>query len=339
MYTIIRSSAGLSEVVARLLDQGGSIDAQYTLVEFSRLDHGEPRTALAAASRFGHYEVAQLLLDRGADVDACSALRAAISCKHHDITQLLLDHNANVNFVGRITTPLKYACQNNDKHLVQMLIAKGANINLESDLGDPPLSIAIDGGNTDIMCLLLGNGADVNLQGGHNRYNALHTAASKCQYDLIPILRKHGANINACSRFGTALAMAVDNGHEQVVQVLLELGAGVNADVQEDGSQVRRPLSAAASKGDEPMVRRLLDAGAEVNYYYGGVLYSPAFEDADEPRVKQILRDRGAILARSDAFPESEFPDWGLVSEARFPTHMLKNMREGYDRNRLDKEI
>ena len=57
---------------------------------------------------------------------------------------------------------------------------------------------------------------------------ALHKVADQGHKQVVRLLLKKGANINAAGYEGM-LMVALQNGHEQIVQLLLEKGADINA--------------------------------------------------------------------------------------------------------------
>jgi prepilin-type N-terminal cleavage/methylation domain-containing protein len=100
------------------------------------------RTPLHYAASHGHKDVAELLIEKGAEVDA------------KDI---------------RLETPLHYAvCSSYDvakSHcgqidVVRLLVANGADPNAKDKEGRTPLSYAEDAGYGDIAALLIAHGAD-----------------------------------------------------------------------------------------------------------------------------------------------------------------------------------
>ena len=103
------------------------------------------------------------------------------------------------------------------------------------------------------MRLLLENGADVNMQGGHHG-SALGTASSK-GHEIVRLLPEKGADVNMQGGVcGSALGEASSKGHEEIVQLLLEKGAKVNM----QGGRYGGPLGEAASNGHQAIVRILL---------------------------------------------------------------------------------
>jgi len=96
-------------------------------------------TALHLASFFGHKEVADLLLARGADVNARSrstrfarentALHAAAANRQVAVAELLIARGADVNARdGSGFTPLALAANNKSDLMVVVLLEKGARI-------------------------------------------------------------------------------------------------------------------------------------------------------------------------------------------------------------------
>jgi ankyrin repeat protein len=61
--------------------------------------------------------------------------------------------------------------------------------------------------------------------------------------------------------YGNALYAALEEGYKQVVKMLLNKGADVNAQGREYGNV----LQAALSRGHKQVVKILLDKGADVN--------------------------------------------------------------------------
>ena len=84
---------------------------------------------------------------------------------------------------------------------VKLLLARGANPNMQKDNGYTPLMSAAMNGHFSIVKLLIESGADVNVQsqvGG----TALHAAAVLKQAAVIDLLLKHGADPNSRDKDG-----------------------------------------------------------------------------------------------------------------------------------------
>ena len=82
--------------------------------------------------------------------------------------------------------------------------------------------VAALGGYVSVVKKLLAKGADLDNPG----WNALTYAATGGQNDVVRVLLDAGANVNASGPNGTtALMMAVRGGHAATVDLLLEKGA------------------------------------------------------------------------------------------------------------------
>lgn len=135
------------------------------------------RSALLLACQNGHLEVAQFLLENGADDsednnDSYTPLYAAIIERHFAIAKLLIERNSksfknkNLTISASIHgyldmvkllleagdnvdqrdnygyTPIIYACKQNDIDLVRFLLEKGARVNDKANDGYTPILAA-----------------------------------------------------------------------------------------------------------------------------------------------------------------------------------------------------
>jgi len=156
--------------------------------------------------------------------------------------------------------PVRFAVhvEAGDLATVEAWLREGLNPDFEGDRIGSGLMIAAWEGNIAMMELFLRYGADVNYVNAHGEQALMH-AAWKGQRAAVEWLLAHGAQVNRAGDEWSALHYAVFAGHEDLVRLLLERGADVNARAP-NGSSV---LMMAAREGHASLAELLLAHGAD----------------------------------------------------------------------------
>jgi ankyrin repeat protein len=165
------------------------------------------------------------------DDEGMTPLACAIVQEQMNVVRFLLDTGADPNIPDKNgDTPLGLAASRNKTNgtpLCEMLLAKGAEVNPTNNAKDmiTPLSWAVSSDNKELVKLLLARGADPKARGG----NILRSAVSRSDTEIVAMLIAHGADPKALSDGMTPLHDAADGGCDEVVKLLLSKGAEVNA--------------------------------------------------------------------------------------------------------------
>lgn len=206
---------------------------------------------LTRAARHGEFEIARILIEAGADIDAKSdtfyetALHIASGLGYADIVQLLIDNKANINALDWSNrNTLRYAVGNGRTEAIRILVKAGANIHAVDSEGKTLLH------NTTMYHI-----PDMNIYMPSIRFSS-----PPWDWDTK---RRAKAIEDKESRLADA------------AQALIERGAKINAKdnvtvTWENGLKVRRenlwtPLHYAARNNRPRIIRRLADAGALLN--------------------------------------------------------------------------
>ena len=128
------------------------------------------------------------------------------------------------------TTALHWAVRSNDLTLVDRLIKAGAKATAENRYGVTPIFLACQNASGPVVERLIAAGVSANATGPEGE-TALHTCAHSGNVDAAKALLAHGASVNAGDswRGQTPLMWAAAQKHPQMIKVLLEAGADVNA--------------------------------------------------------------------------------------------------------------
>ena len=177
--------------------------------------------------------------------------------------QLLLDKGADVNIQNKYgSTALIWASKYGQLKVVQLLLERGSNVNIQNKDGNTALIFASENGNLKEVQLLLDKGADVNIQ-TKSGSTALILASQYGQLKVVQLLLDKGADVNIENKNGaTVLLNASYYGHLEIVKLLLDKGANIQ--------QVNRWGNSAliyASRNDHlEIVRLLLEKDANIDH-------------------------------------------------------------------------
>src|SRR5215475_678312 len=209
------------------IDQGAEFRTDI-VAEAPRRPEDPKVTALIAAVRSGNRSeierqiAASPEVVNGKDAGGSTALHHAAGYGPVGNLQLLIDKGADVNAKNRRgSTPLHWAIH--DEAKVRLLLSKGANVNAKQAQGRAPLYLAaMLGKSVPTMRLLFTRGADPNLASA-NGQTPLMMAAARGDVEGMRLLIERGADVNSKNGAGeTSLMAACASGNARAVQLLID---------------------------------------------------------------------------------------------------------------------
>jgi ankyrin repeat protein len=203
---------------------------------------GESETPLHWAADLNKLEIAQWILDHGADVNArrdigFTPLQYAASRGRVEIVKLLLKKNADPNIAGGISsfsgehkneTPLYWAARGGFLEIVQLLISHGADINKKDSLGVTPFYLALRERHENVGAYLLTlKDVDINTRDPYAERTPLHEALGHGYDEIAKELIRRGSEVNGREGYGgyTPLHFAARRKDRSLVEMLLAKGA------------------------------------------------------------------------------------------------------------------
>lgn len=199
-FTLVHSAAsnGMVDVLKAVVARGLDINA---------LDWNWRWSALHRASSVGDVNMAETLLSLGADVHVQNKKRVRPIClaETEPMMRLLMAHGSDIDYRSddyKMTRLHRLAyCKpfdDNKKHVMELLLKVGADIDALSNDGSTPVKLGATSGQYDALQLLLAAGADPNKPDTDGWTPLMHV----CRYgrdrvDRARLLLEAGANPNA----------------------------------------------------------------------------------------------------------------------------------------------
>ena len=330
----LAADASNTELVRMLLKAGADPNSP----------NSEGETALHLVARAGNVEAAKLLLRAGAEVDPHESfggqtpLMWAAARRHPEMVELLADKGADVNARSAVRdylrvataesrakqldrggfTPLMYAARENCGACVEVLLKHKVDVNLPDPSGFAPMTIAMLNSNWDIAKRLIEAGADVN------------------EWDIFGQAPLHVAIGNMNSR-GNGNPLDRDHPDQatgrDIVKLLLDRGANPNQQTYYRAAGLRgfggtgrgtTPFLVACASGDMDIVKLLLAHGANPKL---------ATSDGQGPIIIAVGSRAGGTgnpgAARADVPPETAAAGAGHGNSPGHPAWPGRRCRAG----------
>ena len=256
---MLASWRGQTDMVELLLSQGADVDAAG--------EDGHSALSRAAQSGHLRIVEMLLNAGASAVPDSdsgtkISPLISAVESGHEDIVRRLVrEYDHSGTSVGWLHQALSIAIERGSGAVAKALLETGVPWEIKTaQISSSWLTAALRG-DIDLLEILLARGGDVDAA-DHFGQTALMTAAQAGHHRLVEYLLRHHAQVDKQNQEGhTALALAARAGRPDGVALLL--AAGGRTDLR--SAYGNTPLMLAVDAGQKEIVRQLLERNAEVD--------------------------------------------------------------------------
>lgn len=231
----------------------------------------------------------------------CSdVLLFALRTRRLESIRVILEHHGVIDVNSSIKndqTALDVAIQADQLEIAELLMSFGASTEKSDSSSSETTTRLMDAArkqNVEMVNLLLKHGADVNATVKNNRTSNLHLAVRSSTARIVEILLNHGADIDAMEQdMTTVLQAAVIRGCKEVFHLLLERGANVNL----TGANGTTALHTAFTFKRDDFALSLIQHRANVNVKDcdGLTVLHLAARDNEQEAVKFLLQNGAKV--------------------------------------------
>ncbi len=259
-------------------------------------DEDTGNTPLVVAVMENKLEIVQLLLIHGADVNLAdwtgknTPLDLAEQAGLLPIAHLLQSRGAKYGS----GSGFHLAAKNGDLAAVDAMLMGGQGINeVDAARGWSPLHYAVHYGQKHLVEFLLIKGADVNVRDFLGKAHPIDVLGSRNRGDIVRVLRRHGAKPAA----GLTIHFCAETGDFEGVQRFFDAEGRINGRDEKNGWM---PIHYAVNADDIEMVEFLICLGANVNGadFKGEVSPLDLAVRSGNVQMQALLQSKGAIRKR-----------------------------------------
>ncbi|XP_023689008.2 uncharacterized protein bcl3 isoform X1 [Paramormyrops kingsleyae] len=179
------------------------------------------------------------------------------------------------------------------RRLIQILLQAGKGLDIYNNLLQTPLHLAVITHQALLVQLLLSAGADPTMLDRHGQ-TAAHLCCEHGLSSCLGLLLRHPAS-QTCLKVRnyeglTMLHLAVQNSNKELVKMILDSGADINA---VDFKSGRSPLIHAVENNSMEMINFLIESGSNVNMqsYSGNTALHSACGRGQVEAVRVLLKN------------------------------------------------